>query len=43
MKDKIYCPICGELEVIEGKVVHPHLDEIYAEMLNSGFELTYTK
>lgn len=43
LKKRIFCPVCGELKVEDGKVIHPALDKEQADILKHGFEVHYTK
>ena len=38
---KAFCPVCGELKIINGKIIHPALDKILAEKLENGCTTTY--
>lgn len=43
-KDKnanAFCPICGELEIKDGKIVHPELDKHYADILSNPLVTVY--
>lgn len=38
---KAFCPICGELEIKDGKIIHPTQDKFIADILNNGYKSTY--
>lgn len=40
--NKVFCPTCGELEIVDGVVYHPAMDMIIFNMLNNGFKINYT-
>ena len=42
MKKKVFCPICGELEVVKNKIKHPAQEAIYNKILESGCAIHYT-
>lgn len=38
-----FCPVCGQLEVKDGKIIHPEMDRIISDMLkNAGTVTNYT-
>lgn len=45
--ERAFCPICGELEIRDGKIIHPELDkEIKAytkSVLENGAKIHYVK
>lgn len=39
---RVYCAVCGELEVTQGGIRHPESDAIYAKIFESGCAIHYT-
>ncbi len=40
---RVFCPVCGELEIKNGDILHPQLDMIIKEMLDNSFTVNYVE
>lgn len=38
-----YCPLCGKLEVKDGKIIHPAMDRANNELIKAGFKVINVK